>query len=157
MGAIISLQFSSVNDFGSELIRAFDHGKFSHVDVILADGELLGARNDVYKDIPAGVQKRPPAYANFSSTKRVDLDTTPPCADRFYKFLDSQIGKPYDGEAILGFAVNRDWRDPAAFFCSELVAAGLEDAGYFAYSLAAPSNKITPADLLLALSAVAPV
>ena len=36
--------------------------------------------------------------------------------------------KPYDKLAIVAFAVNRDWRSPDAWFCDELVAAGLEHA-----------------------------
>ena len=73
----------------------------------------------------------------------------------FYAFLKTQIGKPYDHSAILGFALDRDWRQSDSWFCSELVAAALEKAGYFSFCLAAPANKITPADLLLALSATA--
>ena len=42
--------------------------------------------------------------------------------------MTTQVGKPYDKLAIVAFAVNRDWRSPDAWFCDELVAAGLEHA-----------------------------
>ena len=70
--------------------------------------------------------------------------------------MRSQIGKPYDGEAILAFVAGRNWQDPEAWFCSELVAAGLEDSS-IVLPLAAPTAKITPADLILILSAIVPV
>ena len=83
-----------MSDLGSALIRAFDHGKYSHVDAIVPGGSLLGARNDALGGMPAGVQLRGPGYATFSAVKRVDLETTPECAMCFYDFLNKQIGKP---------------------------------------------------------------
>jgi uncharacterized protein YycO len=153
----ITLQLSSMNDFVSEVIRAFDHGAYSHVDAVLADGTLLGARSDACGAAAPGVQIRKSGYAAFSGIKRVVLPTTVECEAAFYAYLQTQIGKPYDHSAILGFALNRDWREADSWFCSELVAAALEQAGYFSFALAAPANKITPADLLLAVSATAAV
>jgi hypothetical protein len=151
----IGLQFSAQNDFGSELIRRFSHGNYSHVDAVLDDGSLLGARNDVINGIPSGVQVRPKDYASFSAVKQINLETTPECRMWFYDFIHKEIDKPYDESAILGFAIDRDWREPDSFFCSELIALGLEAAKYFSFALIAPANKLTPSDLLLALSAVA--
>jgi hypothetical protein len=153
----ITLQLSSMEDVGSLAIRAFSHGPYSHVDAVLPDGNLLGARSDQIGSVPPGVQIRLPGYANFSTLNHVVLPTTPECETAFYDFLRTQIGKPYDHSAILGFAFDRNWRDADSWFCSELVAAALEKAGYFSFCLAAPANKITPADLLLALSATANV
>ena len=45
--------------------------------------------------------------------------------------------------------VDRDWRDESAWFCSELKAWCLEDAGFFPYTLLISKNRVTPADLLL--------
>jgi hypothetical protein len=153
----ITLQLSSMDDVGSLAIRAFSHGAFSHVDAVLLNGDLLGARSDQLGSIPAGVQIRRPGYAEFSALRHVVVPTTPECEQAFYDFLQTQIGKPYDHSAILGFALDRDWRQSDSWFCSELIAAALEKAGYFSFCLAAPANKITPADLLLALSATANV
>jgi hypothetical protein len=153
----ITLQFSALDDVVSLAIRAFSHGPFSHVDAVLPNGSLLGARSDQLGSVPAGVQIRRPGYVEFSALRHVVLPTTPDCDLAFYDFLRTQIGKPYDHSAILGFALDRDWRQPDSWFCSELIAAALEKARYFSFCLAAPANKITPADLLLALSATANV
>jgi hypothetical protein len=156
--AEIVLQFSAQDDLGSKLIRAFSHGPYSHVDAVLPDGTLLGSRNDVINGIQSGVQIRPKDYAQFSAIKVVRLPTTPECTQAFYDAWRGEIGKPYDETAILGFVADRNWRDPNGWFCAEGIAAKLEKpSDYFSFSLAAPANKITPADLLLALSATANV
>jgi hypothetical protein len=155
--AEIRLQFSSQADLSSEVIRLFGHSPFSHVDAILSGGSLLGARDEENMGVPAGVRIRPAGYAKFAITKVVILPTTPECAAAFYAFLQSQLGKPYDETAILAFVIDRDWRNPDSWFCSEIIAAALEHAKYFSFCLAAPNNKITPPDLLLALSARAEV
>ena len=153
MTAII-LQFSYQRDLGADLIKYFGHGAgFSHVDAVLPDGSLLGARSDVCQGVPPGVQIRPPLYADFARTLRVSLDATDTQLHGFNNFLQGQIGKPYDMEAIIGFAVGRDWRAPDSWFCSELQGAALEACGWFPFALATPANKLDPDDLLLALSA----
>ena len=150
---MISLQFSALNDIASEAIKLFERSWCSHVDAILPDGTLLGARADVYGNVPAGVQIRPPGYAPFTRTLVVQLATTDAQEAAWMVFLDTQIGKPYDMLAIAAFAVARDWREPNSWFCSELIAAALEKCGWFPKPLAEAANEITPRDLLLAVSA----
>lgn len=148
----INLQFSVCNDIGSWAIRQYDHGPWSHVDAVMPEGGLLGARNDEVGGKPAGVQIRPAAYAQFSGTKIIGI----PCSDAvqglFYNFLRSQIGKPYDQTAIAGFVFQRDWRAHDSWFCSELQATGMETAGAFQHKLATPTAKLTPSGLYLACS-----
>lgn len=148
----IVLQFSEQGDFGSKAIAWFTQGTVSHVDAIMPDGTLLGARNDSIAGIPAGVQVRPSGYAPFSHVVRVVLPCPRQMSADFYQLCWGEIGKPYDSEGILGFIVGRDWRDPSAWFCSELVGTMLERSGYFASPLATPANKLSPAGLLLACS-----
>lgn len=143
----ITLQFCASRGLESAVIEWFGHGWTSHVDTVLDDGTLLGARMD------GGVAIRQPGYATFSRTERVILPTTAEIAAAYHDFLMGQIGKRYDVEGICAFIVGRNWRDPSRWFCSELVSAGLERAGYFPSPLSTPSNRITPPDLLLALSA----
>lgn len=148
----ITLQFSSQNDLGSEAIRFFEHGIYSHVDVVFPDGTLLGARNDALAGIPSGVRIRPPTYTDFSAIKRVVIPTTLEQTKAFYGFLLDQVGKPYDETAIVAFVVGRNWRDEDAWYCSELAASAIEKASVLPYKLANSSNKLTPADLLLVAS-----
>jgi hypothetical protein len=144
---VISLQFSTEADAISALSRAFSHGPFSHVDAVLGDGGLLGARLD------GGVRIRHAGYAAFSRLLRVDLPSTDAQSAAFHGFLSDQLGKPYDPLAIAAFAANRDWRQPGHWFCSELIAAALEAADWFGHALATPANRVTPDDLLLVCSA----
>lgn len=149
---MIELQFSTTSGVSSALIRVFEHGWCSHVDVVLPDGRLLGARSDSIGGAPAGVQIRSAGYEDWSRIERVRLQTSPDMEKRFYDFLHAQIGKPYDRLAIVAFAVNRDWRERDQWFCSELVAAALEVCGWFPLPLSNVANKITPSDGLLVVS-----
>src|ERR1700722_15492304 len=131
--AIVRLQFSTKNDFGGALIRYFSHGKYSHVDVVEESGNLYGARSDVLKGIAAGVQSRPFDYATFSAKQFVSIPLTDDQGKLFWEFLYKQRGKPYDSLAIFAFMIGRDWREDDAWFCAEIVAAALEESGYFSH------------------------
>lgn len=155
MGAIV-LQFASNTSFGSRMIEWFDHGKYSHVDTVLPDGTLLGARDDVIGTVPAGVQIRPAEYVHGSTLLRVTLPAPDAIVNAYYAFARSQLGKPYDRTAICAFVVGRNWQEDDSWFCSELCASGLEKSGYL-HMLSAPVNKIAPDDLLLVLSALVQV
>lgn len=58
----------------------------------------------------------------------------------------SQEGKPFDWKALFGFLFHRDWQDPNAWFCSELVAWSFTQAGVPLYRREA-MDRITPQDL----------
>lgn len=153
----ITLQFIGATDLSSRVIEWFSQGQVAHVDAVLDDGSLLGARSDLVGGAPAGVQMRSPNYEDFGLVVRAVLPCPEEMANRFYGLIRAEVGKPYDSEGILAFIFGRDWRDPSAWFCSELVGAMLERSGYFPNPLATPSNKLTPAGLLLACSARVPV
>jgi hypothetical protein len=149
----IKLQFVCEAALSSEAIAWFSSGHFSHVDAIMPDGTLLGARSDSEGGQPSGVRRRPPGYATFSKC----VVMTVPCNDYqacgFYSFLESQIGKPYDWRAIYAFILNRNWREDDSWICSELVAAAGEASGILPMLYLA-ANKITPVSCAIAYSAV---
>lgn len=150
---MINLQFARANTVTGKIIRWFSHGQWSHVDVVLEDGRLLGSQDcAMERGIQAGVQIRPADYVGNAQTLRVGLDMSVGQAFQFGHFLNEQLGKPYDWTSIASFATHRDWRDDEAWDCAELIAAALEKCGYFKYQLAAPVNKVTPQDLLLCVS-----
>lgn len=142
------LRFVTCNDAVSAAIRFGEHGFWaSHVEAVMPDGSYLGAHFD------GGVKARPPGY-DAKSLQREVFVPLPATAEEdaaFYAFLQSQVGKPYDIEAVAGLVAERDWRLPDAWFCSELQAAALESSGYLP-TLAANVSKITPRDLLLVVS-----
>ena len=150
----ITLQFVSGGGLSAELIEWFSHfpHSYSHVDTVLATGDLLGARSEHIGDVPAGVQIRPPGYATFTRRLVVELPATLEQAPRYTAFLLAQLGKPYDKIGIAAFAAERNWREAAAWFCDELVGAALEAAGWFPHAPLWPPNKWTPDDLVFLLS-----
>jgi hypothetical protein len=135
------------------MIAWFGHGPLSHVDAVMPDGNLLGSRSDHMGGRPPGVQIRPPGYARFALTVCFEIETLPNREVAFWGFLDSQLGKPYDSRAILGFVSGRNWREQDSWICSELISAGLETALIF-HPLYLAASKIDPSNLAMAVSAI---
>ena len=75
---MITLQFVLGADLASRAIAFWGqgYGGFSHVDAVLSDGTLLGARNDVAGDQPAGVRIRPANYETWARKERLELACT---------------------------------------------------------------------------------
>ena len=142
----------------SRAIGWFGGMDLSHMDIILPDGSLLGARSDWVKPIsggrtiPPGVQIRPPHYERWKRrivfSKAVDDGT----AQAFYALAQEQLYKPYDSTAIWGFATGRDWRDPDKWFCSEL-GIWLFETLRIIPTLWLPKNRVMPGTAAVALSA----
>jgi hypothetical protein len=150
---MIQLQFVCEDNIASQTIAWFSQGQFSHVDAVLPNGDLLGARSDSVGGQPPGVRIRPPGYVQFSRKAVMTL----PCSDeqqkQFYAFLNDQLGKPYDSTAIWGFVVNRDWREDDSWICSELECAAGEKCKILP-KLFVPASKVTPVCCAVAFSAV---
>jgi len=146
---MIQLRFVGGDSAVSVGIRAAEYGFWAtHAEAVMPDGTLLGAHID------GGVMVRPAGYDKGQYTKDmiVQIPASPQMSDVFHTYLRSQIGKPYDVEAILAFVARRDWQDASAWFCSELQAAALVACKWFMYPLATEFNHITPRDLLLIVS-----
>jgi hypothetical protein len=148
----IRWQFVCERALASQAIAWFSAGHFSHVDCLLDDGRLLGARSDHAGGVPPGVQIRPANYTAFSRRVVMTLACTAEQQAAYYAFLDRQLAKPYDSEAIWAFVFNRDWRAHDSWICSELQAAAGEDC-QIVHPLYLAANKITPVAWALAASA----
>jgi uncharacterized protein YycO len=149
----IVLQFICEDSLASSAIAWFSAGAISHVDCVLDDNTLLGARSDKVGGRPAGVQIRPVNYATFTRRVIMTIAANDIQKAKFNNFLMKQLGKPYDTEAIWAFMFNRNWRELDSWICSELQAAALEASGVF-NTLYLAANKITPVSLALAASAI---
>lgn len=103
------------------------------------------------------MQFRDPSYVEGFDILRVEVPAPEEMRQKFYDFLLAQEGKPYDMTGILAFVLGRDWQEEDSWFCSELIAAALSACGWLPNKLVVASNKITPPDLLLLVSALAPV
>ena len=148
---MITLRFVTCHDPVSDGIRAFEYGFWAtHVEARMPDGTLLGAHAN------GGVQARPHDYdkSEFTRELYVSIPATPAQTDAFHSFLRAQVGKPYDFLAIAGIALQRDWQSENAWFCSELIGAGLAqpDVRIFPPHLATEFSHVTPRDALLVVS-----
>jgi hypothetical protein len=135
----IYLRFQTHHTISEDLIRFFTWSDFSHVDAVFKEG-FLGA-------LPGGVQLREYSqdgdclYARvLCPTKKIQKDVA--------KFLQAQIGKPYDFEGIAGILFRQNsWHDINKWFCSELIAAAFS---YALYRLLNEFhlNRVTPQALI---------
>src|SRR5579871_6268304 len=142
----IALRFFVGTGVSSGLIAWFSAGYFSHVAAIWSPSQLLDARNDTVAGVPPGVRVRLSDTEKAAATVDMELKATDAQVIAWRNFLAAQIGRPYDKPGILGFAFNRNWREPDSWFCSELQAAALETSG-LSPKLYAPDSKITPVAL----------
>jgi hypothetical protein len=167
-GRGIRLHYSYGRDWSSSAIGIFSADRLSHVDAVLPDalcdrltyarraqnphgyayGSLMGARYDAIGGRPPGVQIRPPGYEKWRRVVLYETPCTENQAKHFWNFMLAQEGKSYDWTAVLAFAVNRDWRDPQRWFCSELISAAQEDAQIIP-KVFMSVNKVTPASSAL--------
>lgn len=153
---MITLQFAAEPKIGSELIRWFTQGSWSHVDTVLPDGTLLGARMNADGAAGPGVQIRSAGYLGAGArVQRLLLPCSAETEALFYAELHKELGKPYDWQAIAAFAAGRDWRNPEAWFCSELQAAKLEIV-HVLPRLVVPADKLSPDSLFLVAAALYP-
>jgi|ERR1700730_12168728 len=105
---LITIRFVGGNDLISRGIRLVEYGFWAtHVETLMPDGTLLGAHAS------GGVQARPKDYdkGKFSKELFLPIPATPQQTDAFHTFLRTQIGKPYDFEAIVGIVAQRDWQN----------------------------------------------
>lgn len=156
---MIRLQFVLGYGIPSRAIAWYSAGVFSHVDAVLPDGRLLGARSDCIKPlgysikIPAGVQIRPANYEKWKERVVMSIPCSETEEHNFLQFNHSQLNKPYDMSAIWGFVAGRDWRERDSWFCSELQGTAIEFSGRCP-KLYTPLVKLTPAALATVASAL---
>lgn len=146
----VRLRFVLGRARSSRLIAWFSQAHLSHVDAVMPDGKLLGARSDNVGG-GDGVLERPNPYEDVAAVVYFDIPCTAQQGMAFYAFLRNQLGKRYDHMAIFGFLFNRNWRDEDAWICSELQAAALEAAGIMPM-VYLKASKITPVMLATLVS-----
>jgi hypothetical protein len=155
---MITLQYSRSTELVSLLIAKACRSEFSHVDLVLPDGTLLGASDSpkapYLQGNPDGVAIRPPDYQPFATRRQAHLRCSPEVEENFLAVAKSQLGEPFDNTAMHAVFssrpnTGRDWRDADAWFCSELFAWCLEASGFFGWELAISKDRVTPPDLIL--------
>lgn len=142
----MKLRFVEGGGLDSKIIRYTSRCRWSHVEAVSDDeSRTFGAQ------LRGGVQWRldeDPVYSNVVAFDCYELEASPSEESKFWNFLASQDGKPYDWRAIVSFGLgSRDWREDDSWFCSELQARALEVAGLLTLPLDIPVWRITPRDL----------
>ncbi len=135
------------NNWLSNLIRWETNGTVSHVESVLPSGDIIGAYLD-------GV-KQTPGDADLGYTGQIFVDVLAPqeSIDKWVAYLKSRCGRKYDFLAALGFMLHMNIRTPGAFICSMDATLALRASGTFKRPLSEPAHRVSPRDLLFALSA----
>jgi hypothetical protein len=151
----ISMLFNK--NWGSGMIRRANHSPFSHVDILMKDGSLVGASDSPWAPYihgnPRGVASRPMDYQLFAYRRQMVLETDR--AEDIRRMVITQLGKSYDGGSLKDmisdkFPGDRDWRLTDSWFCSELAAWAMETGHFWGpQQLRWPKNRVSPTDLLL--------
>ena len=119
MKGIFQAQFVASDTWSSRLIRYLTNSPISHVDIVMPDGQLLGA-------LPDGVKIRPANYGNWTTVYREVLDVDD--LDAILEFAKAQIGKPYNYRAIWDMVRHKErafQMQQSSWFCDELVYASV--------------------------------
>lgn len=123
---MITLLFSKRNHPGSWVIRAVTWSEWSHVEIVLPDGRLLGAA------APHGVQFYSMEERMAVATKAAIMHF-PGDVEAAMTWAQSQIGKPYDWTGVIGLGLHRDWEEDDKWWCSEFAGKFLKEGGFDPY------------------------
>jgi len=156
----VTLRFVTCGDLISHAIRGAEMGFFaSHVEAAFPDG-YLGAHADT------GVALRPVAYdkGQRSAVLFVTIPATDVQSLAFEQFLRSQVGKPYDMDAINDMAIGELTGDDANYLSASLeqpswICSALIYAALISAKIIPPNSEyvrlITPRDVYFVASALA--
>lgn len=94
----------------------------------------------------------PPKVARVQCTEAVRASAI--------EWARGELGKPFDNAALWAFlrdraglpSLQREWRDPNKWYCSEFAMRTVEKAGLFPYSLITPKDTVSPNILLVHLN-----
>ncbi|ASL74681.1 YiiX/YebB-like N1pC/P60 family cysteine hydrolase [Ralstonia nicotianae] len=151
----VQLLFTTTNGPLSWAIRVCTWSAWSHVALVAGD--------QVIESMPGHGVRSVPLAGAIQCADRYELATMPARDPaRIIEAAASQIGKPYDYEAIGGLGLHRDWQQADAWFCSELLAWSFHQAGEPLFRadcvrrvtpqhlwMLAPLNQQASADVLL--------
>ena len=145
--ARVKFRFVAHKGLFTWLCRLAQYGvPYTHCEVLTPEGKYLGAL------LMGGVQERPLDYDGgvFLKEAFVSIPCTAEQEARFFAFLRDQIGKPFDPVGILyffGLFSRFNWRDPGAWWCTDLAMAALESAEIVPVVTDVPYTRVTPSNL----------
>lgn len=156
----IVVQGSLEKALASEALAYFSMGGthgISHMDSVMDDGTLFGARDDHVGGKPPGLEKRPPGYATFIRRVVAHIPGTILQQQGYWAFLDSQEHKPYDEMDIWRFAENKDANPNGQWFCNAVVITALQSVDLLRSPLYLAPQKLTPVAAMVLITSIAGV
>lgn len=139
----VTIHFCKSDDLGGRILRLFLMSRWNHVAIQVG--------NAVYESVAGrGVIKRSPAQFSNAWDKVSSVEVVVADQLSMLRFLNDQVGMPYDWRAILAFPFRGGWHNSTGWFCSELVFEALRVGGGLIPERI-PPNRITPRDLWVAL------
>lgn len=111
------------NSISSYLIRLVTLSKYSHMAVLLEDGNVIDTT------LVSGVRIQSLEKFSEHYVDRTIREVSLPDEKAAVDFLYYQIGKSYDWTALIGIAFRNKWTDDDSWFCSELVEAAIKAGG----------------------------
>lgn len=119
------LIFARQRSISSLLIRFFTGSRWSHVAIVEDDTNVIDATF-----LHGGVRRRPLADLLTASSRTETLDLMVPNERAAMRWLQAQIGLPYDWTAVTGILFRSPgWAVPDRWFCSELAEAAVMAGG----------------------------
>jgi uncharacterized protein YycO len=135
------IHFVASSTPGGLIIRLFTFSRWNHV-AIEVDGVVFEALSGGVQEVAAKDYIK-----RWKRGETVPVDVPDKAAA--VSFLRDQLGKRYDFGALLALPFRKNWHTRDRWFCSELVAAALEQGGR--PKMRIKSYRVTPRDLWLAL------
>lgn len=130
--------FCRGHDWIANAIKLATFGEFSHCAVSIG--------NDVYEStFEGGVSKTTIEEFTIRYPDRESIYVDQSGDVEAKKWLEQQIGKSYDYLALTAFPFRGKWHNDKQWFCSELIAAAMMEAGVL--KLGVVPSRITPRDL----------
>lgn len=137
----MKLLFSRRHHIGSWLIRMVTWSEYSHVDLVLDDGLLIGAIAG------EGVVLSKVSERASMSSKMVLMEIPVKDMAASEAFAIGQLGKQYDWLGVIGIGLKRNWQEDDKWSCAELVASILAAGGQRPFD-SKFHHRITPQHLL---------
>lgn len=150
--ASLTWQLSAAKGLLSRLIIWFGGGEFSHVDLVMPNGNLAGARSDKVGG-GSGYRERPSDYFPFVKRVRFTLEVTPEQELAVYAASNAKVGANYNRATIFGLIFGWNLTQPGTWDCSEAQIDNCQQAKIIPPEYIS-NNKITPNDFALILTAI---
>jgi uncharacterized protein YycO len=116
------------DDFISEAVSWFTHGRYSHAVLVSPCHSRVVESSGARK--PQGVLSIPFEAWAISHPAYVLRKIPHPDPAAVWDQANTQVGKEYDWHYLWGWLARRNWQDPEKWVCHELIPWACQQAGH---------------------------